>query len=169
MWLCIAGAFVSLKNDAAGRPSAQCALPPQLGRGWRFEWNRRPPLLAICASAVLRTAGRCQRPLAIRDMRRVSTGERRSQLLKAWQGAFVPLISNRDAMFHSMRNQECRALSRKISSRRTGACRHHPNESITGHATSRRSIDANTRYSWQRPCRLESLMHVPRLPSWGLR
>jgi hypothetical protein len=30
---------------------------------------------------VLRTAGRWQRPLAIRDMRRISTGERRSHIL----------------------------------------------------------------------------------------
>jgi len=82
------GSLRFVKNDAASRPtSAQCAFPPQpIGRGWRFEWNRRPPLLAICASAVLRTAGRCQRPLAICDMRRESTGERGLMSLKAWQG-----------------------------------------------------------------------------------
>ncbi|MCC8950022.1 hypothetical protein H8A97_34280 [Bradyrhizobium sp. Arg62] len=40
--------------------------------------------------------------MAIRDMRRFSTGERRSHFLsKALAGAFVPLISDRDMMFHS--------------------------------------------------------------------
>jgi hypothetical protein len=57
---------------------------------------------------VLRTAGRWQRPLAIRDMRRISIGERRSHISNAWRAAFVPVISDRDAAFHSGEEPEVR-------------------------------------------------------------
>ena len=41
---------------------------------------------------------RVRRPLAIRDMRRVVNGERRSRATKALTAAFVPLTSDRDAV-----------------------------------------------------------------------
>src|SRR6266516_5728558 len=44
---------------------------------------------------VLRTAGLSLRPLAIRDMRRVVTGERRSHAFKVLTGAFVPNLWSR--------------------------------------------------------------------------
>ena len=56
-----------------------------------LKWNRRPPLLAICASACFENSGPCSKePLAIRDMRRVVNGERRSRTSKVLTGAFVP-------------------------------------------------------------------------------
>jgi hypothetical protein len=38
--------------------------------------------------------------------RHAPTGERRSHIAQSLAGAFVPFISNRDAMFHPTRNQE---------------------------------------------------------------
>jgi hypothetical protein len=56
-----------------------------------------------------------------RDMRRVSTGERRSHVAQSLAGGFVPLISDRDAMFHSPRSQpelnRCRPKVRSGSKR----------------------------------------------------
>ena len=64
---------------------------------------------------MLRTAGRWQRPLAIRDVRRISIGERRSHISNAWRAAFVPLI--RDVTFHSDEEPEERLdASTRLSS-----------------------------------------------------
>jgi hypothetical protein len=101
------------KKAPAAKPSVlRRPTPPQLSRlrarlailngtGDRRFW------LSARALA-LRTAGRWQRPLAIRDMRRINTGERRSHTSKAWRATFVPLIPDRDAMFHSDEEPEVR-------------------------------------------------------------
>ena len=54
------------------------------GTGDRCFWLSAQALLE------LRTAGLQQEPLAIRDMRRVVNGERRSHAPKVLTGAFVP-------------------------------------------------------------------------------
>jgi hypothetical protein len=102
------------KKSASSEAPASCAYLPLRsfsrlrarlailnGTGDRRFWLSARAL-------VLRTAGRWQRPLAIRDMRRINTGERRSHISKAWRVAFVPLISDRDAMFHSGEEPEVR-------------------------------------------------------------
>jgi hypothetical protein len=80
-------------------PSAAFPLRATAGNS---EWNRRPPLLAICASACIKNSGSLAAtfgyPATCAVLTSASDGLISS---KAWRAAFVPLISDRDAMFHS--------------------------------------------------------------------
>ncbi len=69
---------------------------------------------------VFRAAGRWQRPLAIRDMRRVSTGERRPQFFKAWQVFSFRWTSHRDAMFHPDEEPEVRRSTHPLAAMHFG-------------------------------------------------
>jgi len=78
----IAGAFVSLKTTLPG----QRALS-RIERGWQLECNRRPPLLAIFASACVNKQRVAGSDLWLsRDMRRASTASDGLKLPKAWLG-----------------------------------------------------------------------------------
>jgi hypothetical protein len=119
----------SSKNDAARGRHRPSALPRDRSGAAGVNGDRR--LWLSARALILKTAGRWQRPLAIRDMRPCK--HRRatiSCLLKAWQGLSFRLISNRDAMFHSTRNQAwtktaCRLWSRAERLTWRKSSRHH--------------------------------------------
>ena len=105
---------LGMRKPRSGK-KAPAAKPQRLASPQLSRLRARLAILNGTGDRRFWLAGRWQRPLAIRDMRRIRIGERRSHISNAWRAAFVPLI--RDVTFHSDEEPEERLdVSTRLSS-----------------------------------------------------